>query len=238
MSAKKQQIGQFAAIGSGVYTLPDTARILRLPKERVRRWATGYWKLNKEGVRAHSKPVVEMGIWGEGNSRALNFFALIEIFTFTALRELGISLPKIRKARDELIKRFGTSYPFANHELLCDGRQIFVSVEGAKSPVLMYLGKSGQTALKEIVEPFCRKLDFCSKTKLAQRYWPLGKDRKVVVDPHHGFGRPTISGTNITSEAIVAMVSAGESREQIADMYELEVKAIEDALDFELKNAA
>jgi hypothetical protein len=37
---------------------------------------------------------------------------------------------------------------------------------------------------------------------------------------------------------LAAMVSAGESKEQIADMNELEVKAVEAVLDFELKSAA
>lgn len=236
--AIKKNIGELAAVGAGVYTLPDTARILRLPNEKVRRWASGYWKMNNERMRSHAEPIVNRGVWGEGKSRALNFFALIEIFTFMALRELGIPLQKIRNAREELIRRFETFYPFANHELLCDGKQIFVSIEGKNAPILMYLGKKGQTALKDIVEPFCHKLDFCSETKLAERFWPLGKERFVVVDPHHGFGRPTISGTNITSEAIVGMVKAGESMEQIADMYQIDMKAVEDAADFELKNAA
>ena len=166
-------------------------------------------------------------------------FALIEIFTFMALREIGISLQKIRSARKELIRRFNTLYPFANHKLLCDGNQILVSIEGSSdTPILMYLGRDGQTALKEIVEPFCRKLDFCSESNLAERFWPLGKNRMIVVDPHQGFGRPTIAGTNITSEVIVALVSAGESKAEIVDMYDIDLKAVDDAIDFELKNAA
>jgi uncharacterized protein (DUF433 family) len=239
MNRSNEKSGCQPKLGKGIYTIPDTARILHLPKSRIRRWISGYCKFTVDRETCTiSQPVIDQGTWAIQNSRALNFYALIELYTFTALRELGVPLQKIRRARTDLIKRFNVSYPFASYELLCDGKQILVKFRETASSILMYLGENGQTALKDIVEPFCKKIDFSSQTKLAEKYWPLGKSRFVVVDPNRGFGRPTIIGTNITTKAVAGLVNAGDPLEEVARLYKIKSEWVEDAVEFELGNAA
>ncbi len=225
-------------IGDGVYTVPDASRILNLPLPRVQRWVSGYTRLIENGVRKHKQGIVDEGIWGSGRDRGLNFFALIEVFTFATLRDLGVSSQEIRKARAELASRFGTQYPFASHRLLSDGQQILVMLGTLEKSVLMILGEDGQTALREVVEPFCRKIDFCDATSLAVRFWPLGRDRAVVVDPHHSFGRPTIAETNIPTETITQFIRAGESIKVVAQEFDIPESSVLDAVKFEQQVAA
>ena len=218
------------SLGGWVYTTSDIARILQLPQHKVRRWVSGYWKIGESGHRLLAAPVIDRGIWKSHDSRAMNFYALIEIFTFMALRGLGVSLQKIRQARTELTERFKTTYPFASHKLLCDGTQILVILEDIVNP--MFLCEQGQIALKEIVEPFCQKIDFSRQTKLAEKYWPLGRNRAVIVDPNHGFGRPTILGTNITTETIASLVRAGEAPHVVTGLFNIDIDAVKDAVEF------
>jgi uncharacterized protein (DUF433 family) len=66
----------------------------------------------------------------------------------------------------------------------------------------------------------------------------LGKDHSIVVDPHHSFGQPVISGTNTTTEAIMNMLKAGESPELIASIFELNRKDVKDVQAFMKRSAA
>jgi uncharacterized protein (DUF433 family) len=102
----------------------------------------------------------------------------------------------------------------------------------------MYLDAHGQIAFKEVIGPFCKKIDFNETTSLARTFWPLGKNRNVVVDPHHGFGRPTIVGTNIATEAISNLVYAGESKDSVTELFNIQLSAVEDAVEFEMRKIA
>lgn len=224
-------------LGGGVYTVPDVARILKIPMSKTRRWIGGYWGLGSEGHRRRYTGAIESGSWGIGRDRAVNFLALIEIYTFAALRNEDYSAQHVMKAHQELCERFDTMFPFAYHRLLIDGSQIFVALEESTEGLLT-LRDGGQTVFKKVIEPFCKKIDFCNETSLAEKYWPLGKKRTVVVDPHRGFGRPTISETNITTESIAHMVSAGEPRQFVSEMYDIPEAAVRDAIEFEHEIAA
>jgi uncharacterized protein (DUF433 family) len=69
-----------------------------------------------------------------------------------------------------------------------------------------------------------------AETALASRYWPMGKDNSVVVDPERKFGHPVINETNIYPETIYGMVQAGDPPGFIANLYSLTVKEVEDAI--------
>jgi len=224
-------------LGEGVYTLPDAARILGIPQHKLRRWACGYSWLDRAEKRKHSAPLVSQGLWSHATVRAMNFYALIELFTLVALRDIGVTLPRIKAARSDLSQRYRTPYPFASHQIMSDGRNVLIRLREAEDSPLLSLGTRGQTELRRIVEPFCKKLEFSTSNELVSRFWPLGTDRSIVVDPHHGFGKPTISRTNVITETLYRLVRAGETVENVAGLYDLTTNAIQDAVAFETKAA-
>jgi uncharacterized protein (DUF433 family) len=59
-----------------------------------------------------------------------------------------------------------------------------------------------------------------------------------VIDPHHAFGRPVISGTNITTEALACLIRGGEKVEDVAQDFRLEPEQVEEAWAFERHLAA
>ncbi len=217
------------SIGEGIFTIPEASIILGLPKSLIGRWVKKYWEsdfINNSDMTY---------TWGEQRNKAFNFYTLIEIITVHALRQIGVSFKKIKIAHDQLTKLQNFAYPFAISRLMSDGKLIFWDYNDS---ILIDLNKSLQQSFKKIIEPFCKKIDFNGETQLAERYWPLGKDHAVVVDPHHCFGQPIISGTNITTNSLIKLLSAGEKKEYLASIYNLKISDIDDAVMYEQRMAA
>lgn len=97
--------------------------------------------------------------------------------------------------------------------------------------------KTRQIALRQIIEAFCKKIEF-SGNNLAQKYYPLGKNKPIVVDPHHQFGQPVIEKTNVLAETIYNMHGAGESKAFISRLYDISLNEVRAAIDLFTKNAA
>jgi uncharacterized protein (DUF433 family) len=209
----------------GVYLVPDAARILRLPLAVLRTWVSG----RPDDDRRYF-PAGEFVTSGNGADRYFGFHALIELFPIAQLRHRGIPMSAVRQARTELMDRFQTSHPFALEGLMTSGRTLIKSLT---DEILLELGTRGQTAFSKVLEPFCANLDFDQASSLASRYFPMGRDKPVVVDPRRALGRPVIEGTNLTTETIMSMLRSGETVENVADSFQIEPAAIMAAKVFE-----
>ena len=86
------------------------------------------------------------------------------------------------------------------------------------------------------VEAFFGRVDF-DGADTAIRYWPAGRDSKVVVDPTRQAGRPSIEGTCIRTAALSGYHAGGDPVDYLARAYDLEVPQVEAAIDFERKLA-
>jgi uncharacterized protein (DUF433 family) len=218
----------------GVYTLPDAAGLLGLPLERMRKWVSGVALGNASG-RHRRFPAGNLGSRGKGRDRTFSFWTLIELFSISQLRAHGLSMRRLRADRAELAERFQTNHPFALEGLLTDGRRLLKELGDAS---LLELGTGGQTDFEAVIRPFCARLDFDSETRLASRFYPVGRKSSVIVDPHHAFGRPIIRGTSITTEALACLLRGGEKIDDIASDFRLEPTQVEEAWDFERRLAA
>lgn len=222
-------------IGTGIYTIADAARILRLDGSKLRRWAKNYWTCKHS---PDSELVRPAEVWYHKSHSAIGFHTMIELFTISALRDLGVSLHTVRKARDEMVNRLRLSFPLAHKGLLSDGKKLLFELKEADSRIALELDMSGQTAFLDIVEPFCTRIEFSQETQLAERYWPLGREKSVVVDPHHSFGQPVIDGTNTTTQALFELYQSGESFEDLAGLYDIPATSVGDAVFFEGRTCA
>lgn len=201
-----------------------------MPADRLRTWVMGRATAEEPFFSAGN-----LRSCGEGRDRHFGFFTLIELFTIAELRRLNVSMLTIRNARAELSSRFHTPHPFALGGILCSGRTLLKEMGDG---VLLELGSAGQTAFQKIIEPFCERLDFDAATLLASRFYPLGKDVPIVVDPRHAFGRPVVEGTNVTTEAIMALIRGGESLGDIAESLDISPEEVKAAKAFEMSKAA
>lgn len=216
-------------LGTGIYSIPDVAFILKLPTQKVRRWMKEFWdgKFSTTHQSEYS--------WGKGKEKVTHFHSLIEFYVFYQLRELNVSTPKIFLAHKTMAEQLQTAHPFASSKLLSDGKHILFTLQDG---TIVKADTSKQSAFKEIIESFCKKIEF-STTNIAESFYPMGKEKHIVVDPQHQFGQPIIEDTNILAETIVDLYSAGETVSFISRLYNLPSQSIEDAiLFFSSKKAA
>src|SRR5437867_920664 len=94
-------------LGYGIYTVPDISLLLGYPQYKVRRYLKNYlddklWQ--SEYADKYSWSV-------DGKKKAVNFFVLIELYTFFVLREARFSTYFISKARKEISETLKSPYP-------------------------------------------------------------------------------------------------------------------------------
>lgn len=221
-----------------LYSLGWAAKFAGARPADVRRWITGY----RIGAKAWPPVTAPASRRPDDGQIYLTFYHLIEVWTVQRMREptdrkYRLSLQKIRQAADAAQQQFGVTYPLADERLRWDGAGIFYATLGNSSIAggLVELSKrSGQLVWSEFVDQGLQRIDYVEQR--AVRLWPLGRQRRIVLDPQFRFGWPTIAAahrsTGIPADNVAEMVAAGESTEGTAAAYQIEVDAVKDAVDF------
>lgn len=213
---------QQPTLGEGIFTPAEIAKFLKLPTSKVNRWVKSYWDGDFASRTGHGYS------WKRNNSKAVNFLTMVELLIMASLSEQGAETAEIVKAHHVLTDRYNVDYPFAMKKVIrniqTDGKKVYLDDGG----YIINLDGTGQINL-EFVKLLFKNLDF-GTDELASRYWPMGKDNSVVVDPERKFGHPVINETNIYPETIYGMVQAGDPPAFIANLYSLTVKEVEDAI--------
>lgn len=226
----KAQLQTKPVLGTGIYTMSDIALILGIPYAKVNRWINSFWDDRFGSNYGYTYT------WSVDLTKAVNFPTLIELFTFYQLSLAGVSTRELIRAHEILSKDHNTSYPFATKSILeglrTDGKKVLFEQKDNS----IYSVDSKKQFKLQFVKDFFKNLDFDSDL-LAIRYWPAGKDKSIVCDPHHQFGQPVIEGTNIQSETLFRLYQANEPVEFIAQLYELPIVIVENAIEFH-KSAA
>jgi len=210
-------------LGDGIFLIKDVSKILHLDYNKVYRWIIGYWD-------GHLKEDFNYTFGQKGN-KAINFYSLIEFYTFFKLREKGLSPHAIRKLHDEMIVVYKTPYPFAmaqDYFVEKRRKKAFVYYKYLES--LIKSDKKHQFSLN-FLEKFLERVEF-DDNNLAKRFFPLENSRNIVVDPKHQFGQPTIAGTNIKTQSIYNLYKGGESYENICNLYDVDKSSVQDAVTF------
>jgi uncharacterized protein (DUF433 family)/GNAT superfamily N-acetyltransferase len=218
----------------GAYSLRDAALLLRIPYGKLRRWAEGYWYSVSEDDR-FSEPVVP-GRSDEVEERVLSFLELMELAVIAFYRSQGVSMQVVREARTQAQHLFDTEFPFATRRLQTDGKGIFAAlsqIEGVPDGRLQIELSNSQLTHSDLIEPFFRNsIDF-GRDGLALAYWPLGREKPILLDSRRAFGRPIVTRVGTPTFVLFQMREGGESTERIAAWYGLTQDEVEIALEFE-----
>lgn len=203
---------------SPCYTASEAARIVGLPVSTVRRWL----------VPGHQGPVVR----GENATRQASFLDLVELYMVAGLRK-HVSPRVLREAVHDAAIRLNVDHPLARHAYLRDGGHLFLEQEGA----ILQLGAAGQLAFPNIVRPRAETVIFADDG-LAARWYPLGMDGVVVINPSVMGGMPTVDGTRIDTRTLADMVEAEGSIEKVARIYGIEARQVRAAWNWDSRLAA
>jgi uncharacterized protein (DUF433 family) len=167
---------------------------------------------------------------------ALSFVELMELRVVKALIDHGMSLQAVRAVANVASAYFGTAHPLASKRVYTDGKKAFAALHGdeRETPDLVELSlhRVQQVIAGKVFQPFLAEIDFNSSTSLAERWWPLGRDVPIVLDPHIAFGAPTVAGTGIRSSTLVRMMEE-DGVEATASAFQLSGVEVQAAWDFE-----
>jgi uncharacterized protein (DUF433 family) len=218
--------------GKGIYTISTAAKILKMNPQKMRRWINGYTYYKNMEYHS-SKPLFKTEFDYNPDDVIISFLDLAELLFINSFIQYGISIQKIRKAAVFASKILNTSHPFAIRKIFTDGKSIFAKMaeEEKDSSLIDLINKQFQ--LEKIVEPFLYECIDFNKYDNAEKWWPLGKKKDIVLDPARNMGQPILNNYNIKTELIFELYKTKHSIEEISDWYELDKRAIETAIRFE-----
>jgi uncharacterized protein (DUF433 family) len=126
-----------------------------------------------------------------------------------------------------------TSHPFAIRKMFTDGKSIFAEIAQKENISSLLDLINRQYQFEEIIEPILYgHIDF-DNLDFAEKWWPMGRDEGIVLDPSRNMGQPILSKYNIKTELIYELYKTNHSINEISDWYELDKNSIETAINFE-----
>lgn len=220
------------------YAVAEAGRLAGVAAGRVRRWLRGYEYSYGDAVRG--QPPVLRG-QSVGSSYA-SFLDLVDLLFVKRFLDYGVSLQKVRRALDEARGLLGTDH-FARQTFFTDGRSIFLRLQeggaGCRGDAILELMSGGQWVIAPVIRELARQIEFESPKGLARRWYPLGRNQPVVLDPMVAYGAPSIVGRGVKTTNIHDLfVAEGESLASVRAWWGLSDDEIQAAVDFERQLAA
>lgn len=229
--------GRDDLLGRGIYTPAEAARLARIPMDTVRRWVRGYsyaLRYRRPSTRKTQPPVVRPHLPLIEGRAALAFLDMIELLVVRALTKEGVPLQRIRRAAEEAREILCISHPFASLPIFTEGRHVFMQIEErAGLRGLMQMGRGGQWVLEAIMADYLHQIEFDPESRLAMRWWPLGKSGKVLIDPTVSFGAPIVESVGIRTTVLYQAVKLEQSADAVASWYEISADLVAAAVKFE-----
>lgn len=201
------------------YPIAQAAQIVGLSPRRVRAWL---------GADAAARPTV---VRKEGAPPdAASFLDLVEMRAVKdLLSQPGVSILKLRAKLAEAARIEGVDHPLAQRKFLVDGAHLFLD----QGEVIVELGRGGQIAFEKIIRERATELEF-DASGLAQRWWPLGLGKVVVIDPEYLCGEPRIEGHRLSTRFLAQAVRAEPGGvPAVAKMYDIDEASIHLALEYQ-----
>lgn len=215
--------------GIGIYTPAEAARITGAKTSEVSRWLFGY----KDGAGGNHSPLWETQIPVDGElieDKVIGFRDLMELRVIKAFTKHGVSIRVIRLALESATEMLG-QYPFTANRFLTDGKNIFMEALD-RDTVLTDLIKR-QIVFEEIIRPSLYEGIEFSVSGAAMRWYPLKKNKAVILDPDLSFGKPVLSKFGISTELIAKSVEVEGDKKSVARQFDISISDVNAALKFE-----
>jgi uncharacterized protein (DUF433 family) len=203
------------------YRVFEAARYARTTQQTIGNW---------ERLHGNRASAVSQRVEREG----LSYLQLIEIGVVAAMRKSGVTLEKIRQAREYLCAEFNVDFPFARYRFKTDGKTLLMDydqVARSDKDKLLALNENGQLAWNEILSALLHEFEYDGEIGTVLRWRVAGYDSPVRLDPRIAFGAPHVNG--VATWVLRERWKSGESLRDIAEDYELPLDAVAAALQFE-----
>ncbi len=162
-------------------------------------------------------------------SLALSFKDLMEVRFVAAFRKAGLSWPTLRAAHASACRMFNSNHPFSTDRFRTHGAQVFLDLSARHYEEGVIEIRTRQHYFEEIIRPMFKDIEVAGDQLL--RWWPLGRDRNVLLDPERSFGVPIIKEGFAT--LVIALAATANSQVEISRWYEILGASVRDAIAFE-----
>ena len=222
-------------IGNGLYTYKDVSHLTGLSVFKIRRWSEGYTRTDS---RNEIQPVFDSDYDKIDSKKVLSFLDIIEILFIKAFHQYGISIQTIRVAIESASKLLNSEHPFAMKKIYTDGKTIIAKIAKESDSIELIDLLKKQYQFADIILPTLYECIDFNHYEIAEKWWPLGRDSGVVIDPARSFGKPIIDDINISTELIMDLYNSDHSKEDISDWYDIDLRYIQMAINFEKRLVA
>lgn len=164
---------------------------------------------------------------------ALSYLQLVEVAVVASFRKAGVTLAKIKKAREYLSKQLEAEHPFAQYRFKTDGKELWMDYAQLHAPsdkTLLAPSMGGQLAWTDIIGRL-QEFEYDEESNLATQWRVAGADKSILIDPRIQFGAPAIDG--VATWVFKGRWQAGEPIDEIADDFGVPNSAVLEALEFE-----
>ena len=219
-------------LGRGIYSVAEASLLTGVAPRRIRRWFSAQtsgtrWQ-GGPALLAPDYPLHDMVV-------QLSFLDLMEIRFVEAFLNFGVSWPELRRTSKAAAELLRTPHPFATYKFKTDGHRIFVRITEDGGDTHLVQLRDRQHVFRSVVEPLLHGLEF--DEDIVCRWWPIGRNRLVKVDPAVAFGVPVGAKSQVPTATLAAHALAG-SAERTARWFEVDRREVRDAVDFEKRLAA
>lgn len=216
-------------LSAGIYSVPDTGRLIGEAPRTIRRWAFGY---NRRG-RSYD-PAIYPETAARADHGVLTFLDLVELLFIRGCLSAGLSWRKVRAAARTAARLLPDEpHPFAMKRWFVDPGGIYLmlgELHGEES--LVEVAGDAQVAMKEALAPYLHQLDFDARGQ-ALRWFPLGVTEPILIDPRRSFGAPIIQEGGVRTDVLAGMYRAGDTVPAISAWFEVEEHEVWAAIRYE-----
>jgi len=213
-----------------IYSYADVDRLIGLTPGTGRRWLEGYQRAGE-----FYQPVLRTEPTG---GDAVTWGEMVEARWLNGFRGQRVSLQRLRPAVVRLREEFG-QYPLAHARPLLDveGRELVRRVQDEVSldrQLQFVVIRNDQLMLDLRAQRFRDAVTY--EAGVAVTLCPAERTPQVRMDPRRSFGQPSVRG--VRTDVLAEDYRAGETLESLADLYDLELTQVDQAIRYEMISSA
>jgi len=205
-----------------MYSFKEVARLSGVSVSTVRNWLFGY-TVDERQVSPLLKALPD--------ATCCSFLNLVEVMVAARFRKAeGTKYEVVKRAYENARELYSLEHPFASDlRLKSVGGHIVHMIKEKGS--FQAIDTPEQFTLPNLVAEMMEQLEF--ELELASKWYPVGKNIPIVVDPYISSGVPIIEGRGITVENIEKRFYAGKQTwDFIASDLEIPVNVIQEVIRF------
>lgn len=198
------------------YGFPEAAELVHRPTGTLRRWALGNRRVHRGEPTLDSPLILIDGETGR-EGLPLSFLNLLELRFLASYREEA-SLPAIRNALDYAAAELEVERPLLEARFAVHGHELFLRyAKDNGEKYFVNASRSGQIAVwSDEASYLLESLEYDPDEHAAFRWWPLGREKPIVVDTRLSGGHPTTAESGVRAVSIASRADRGWSEDAIA----------------------